>query len=225
MTRAIQGRQRPLAIGGWIAASVVVGVTVWSAVAPADRLTWWLEMAWVIIGLPLAVWVARTRGMTGMLVVLLTLHAIILAVGAHYTYEHVPLGEWVRGWTGSARNNFDRLGHLMQGFVPAIIARELLRRTSPLVPGAWLRVLMIALAVAFSSCFEMIEWCAAVLLGSSADAYLGSQGDPWDAQWDMFCALVGATAATLTLSAWHERQLKRLAQGADAFHDQAPRSR
>jgi len=225
MTRAIQGRQRRLAIGGWIAASVVVGVTVWSAVAPADRLTWWLEMAWVIIGLPLAVWVARTRGMTGMLVVLLTLHAIILAVGAHYTYEHVPLGEWVRGWTGSARNNFDRLGHLMQGFVPAIIARELLRRTSPLAPGAWLRVLMIALAVAFSSCFEMIEWCAAVLLGSSADAYLGSQGDPWDAQWDMFCALVGATAATLTLSAWHERQLKRLAQGADAFHDQAPRSR
>jgi len=225
MMRAMQGRQQPIAIGGWSAASAVVVVTCWSGIAPADRLTWWLETAWIILGLPMAVWVARTRGMTGMLVLLLTLHAFILAVGAHYTYEHVPLGEWVRGSMGSTRNNFDRLGHLMQGFVPAIMARELLRRTSPLAPGVWLCILMIALPVAFSGCFEMIEWCAAVLLGSSADAYLGSQGDPWDAQWDMFCALVGATSATLTLSAWHERQLQRLAKGADASHDQAPRSR
>jgi len=225
MTSANEGRQRPLALGGWIAAGVVVGVTALSAIAPADRLTWWLEIAWVILGLPLVIWIARTRRITAMLAVLLTLHAIVLAVGAHYTYEHVPLGEWVRGWTGSARNNFDRLGHLMQGFVPAIIARELLRRTSPIAPGAWLCILMIALALAFSSCFEMIEWCAAVMLGSSADAYLGSQGDPWDAQWDMFCALLGATTATLTLSAWHERQLQRLPRAGGASHDHAPRSR
>lgn len=225
MSRPSQGRHRPLAIGGWVAASIVVGAILLSAVAPADGLTWWLEIAWVIVGLPVVVWVARTRGITAMLVVLLTLHAIVLAVGAHYTYEHVPLGEWVREWTGSERNNFDRLGHLMQGFVPAIIARELLRRTSPIAPGAWLCILMIALPVAFSSCFEMIEWCAAVLLGSSADAYLGSQGDTWDAQWDMFCALIGATAATLTLSAGHERQVGPLLRAHHLSHDQAPRSR
>jgi putative membrane protein len=225
MDSAFQGRPRNMTMLGWFAAGAVAVATMWSGVAPADRLTWWLEIAWVIVGLPVVVVVARTRGITPMLVFLLTLHAIVLCVGAHYTYEHVPLGEWVRNWTGGNRNNFDRLGHLMQGIVPAIIARELLRRTSPVPPGAWLRVLMVALAVAFSSCFEMIEWCAAVLLGSSADAYLGSQGDPWDAQWDMFCALIGATAATLALSAWHERQLICLQRDAAGSHAQAPRSR
>jgi len=225
MDNAFQVRPGSITILGWVAAGAVAVAAMWSGAAPADRLTWWLEIAWVIVGLPVVVVVARTRGITPMLVVLLTLHAIVLCVGAHYTYEHVPLGEWVRNSTGGSRNNFDRFGHLMQGFVPAIIARELLRRTSPVPPGAWLSILMVALAVAFSSCFEMIEWCAASLLGSSADAYLGSQGDPWDAQWDMFCALIGSTAATLALSAWHERQVIRLTRAAAGSDGQAPRSR
>lgn len=204
---------------GWVSALAVAAVTAWSAIAPVDPLTWWLEISWVLLGLPVAILVARTRGITTLLVVLLALHALLLAVGAHYTYERVPLGEWARHWTGIDRNNYDRLGHLMQGFTPAILARELLRRTSPLRPGGWLAVLCIALPVAFSACFEMIEWWAALALGEDAAAYLGSQGDLWDAQWDMCCALVGAAASVALLSGLHERQVNRLASA------HAPRSR
>ena len=161
----------------------------------------------MIIGLPVVVWIARRHGITRLLLILLSLHAILLLVGGHYTYEQVPLGHWAQTWCGFTRNNYDRLGHFVQGFVPAIIAREALRRTASLRPGKWLSVICIAMALAFSSCFEMIEWTAAVALGSSADAFLGSQGDVWDAQWDMLCALIGASCSIAILSRCHERQL------------------
>jgi putative membrane protein len=191
----------------------VLGVGTWSWIGATDRLTWWLESCWVIVGLPLAVIVARRRGITPLLQLLLAAHAVLLLVGAHYTYERVPLGDWWREWFGFARNHYDRLGHLMQGFAPAILIRELLRRTSPLGPGGWTPVLVTCCALAFSAVFEMIEWASSVALGHGADAFLGSQGDPWDAQWDMLCCLIGATAslAVFTVATTlHERQLARL---------------
>lgn len=167
-------------------------------------------MPWVLVGLPLTIVVSSRHQITRLLLVLLTVHALVLVIGAHYTYELVPLGEWVQQLTGSARNNYDRLGHVMQGFVPAILARELLRRMTPLEPGRGLALLCIASAVAFSACFELIEWGASISLGHGADSYLGSQGDRWDAQWDMLCALAGATASMILLSSAHERAIVAL---------------
>lgn len=203
-------RRSPLSA---ILVATVVVATVLSRVGAADRLTWWLEASWVLAGLPIAVWVATRRGITPLLQVLLAAHALVLLAGAHWTYERVPLGDWARDALGLARNHYDRLGHVMQGFVPAILARELLRRTSPLGPGGWTPVLCVACALAFSAIFEMLEWGASVSLGHAADAFLGSQGDPWDAQWDMLCCLVGAIASMLAFagaSGIHERQLERL---------------
>ncbi|MSR45297.1 MAG: DUF2238 domain-containing protein [Phycisphaerales bacterium] len=199
---------------GMILGLIVVAVIVWSALNPLDWLTWWMEVSWVLVGLPVVVWIARRHGVTQLLLVLLTIHAIILLVGGHYTYERVPLGLWAQEWWGLARNDYDRLGHFAQGFVPALVAREALRRTSPLRTGKWLAVISVSMALAFSGCFEMIEWAASVSLGASADAFLGSQGDVWDAQWDMFCALLGATVAIAMLSKSHERALCALPSSA-----------
>jgi putative membrane protein len=142
---------------------------------------------------------------------LLAIHALILIVGGHYTYEKVPLGFWVRDLLGLARNHYDRLGHFAQGFVPAILVRELLLRTSPLERGGWLFALTTATCLAFSACYELIEWAAALAMGQAAAAFLGTQGDPWDTQWDMFLALVGAVVAQLLLARVHDRALSRLA--------------
>jgi putative membrane protein len=141
---------------------------------------------------------------------LLFVHALILMLGGHYTYAKVPLGFWVQDWLGLARNHYDRLGHFAQGFVPAMLAREVLLRRSPLVRGKWLAFLVVCVCLALSATYELIEWLAAVLGGSAADAFLGTQGDVWDTQWDMFMAGVGAVSALLLLSRAHDRQLARL---------------
>ena len=195
---------------GVVLSVIVVATLSWSAVHPFDWLTWWMEVSWVLVGFPIVAWLALRHGITRILLVLLSMHAVILVIGGHYTYEKVPAGLWVQEWFDLARNDYDRLGHFVQGFVPALIARELLRRTSPLQPGRWIAVLCIATALAFSSIFEMIEWGSSVALGASADAFLGSQGDPWDAQWDMLCALIGAMCSMATLSRLHERELRRM---------------
>lgn len=195
---------------GPLLATIVLATLAWSAFHPVDWLTWWMEVSWVLIGLPVVAWLSHRHGITRILLALLTMHAVILLIGGHYTYEQVPIGLWVQEWCGLARNDYDRLGHFVQGFVPALIARELLRRTSPLQPGRWLAVLCITSALAFSAFFEMIEWRASVALGASADAFLGSQGDPWDAQWDMLCALIGAVCSVAVLSSAHERSLVQL---------------
>ncbi|MBA3846870.1 MAG: DUF2238 domain-containing protein [Planctomycetes bacterium] len=190
---------------------VIVATTLaWSAIGPRDRFTWWLEVAPVLIGVPILLATVRRFPLTPLLYCLIAAHAVVLIIGGHYTYAEVPAGFWVRDLLGLERNHYDRLGHFMQGFVPAILARELLLRTSPL-RGRWLPVLVTCVCLAFSAFYELIEWWTAAATGEDATAFLGTQGDPWDTQWDMFLALIGAIAAQLLLSRWHDRQLARLA--------------
>ncbi|MFG2942215.1 DUF2238 domain-containing protein [Streptomyces sp. NPDC048282] len=191
-------------------AGVVVAGMALSAWGARDRTTWFLETVWVLVGLPLVVLIWRRFPLTGLLAGLLTLHALVLAVGGHYTYAEVPAGDWVRDTFGLDRNPYDRLGHLMQGFVPAILVRELLSRTSPLRGSRWLAPLTVCACLAFSAFFELLEWLAAEIGGHGADAFLATQGDVWDTQWDMFCALTGATVSVLVLSKVHDRQLRAL---------------
>ena len=181
-----------------------------SGVGPKDRLTWLLEVAPVLIGAPLLVATARRFPLTPLLYRLLFLHALVLMLGGHYTYAEVPLGEWAKEAFGFARNHYDRLGHLVQGFVPAILAREILLRKSPLSPGGWLRLFVTSVCLAFSALYELIEWAAALLSAEASAAFLGTQGDVWDTQWDMFLALCGALLAQALLSRLHDRQLARL---------------
>ncbi|XUL94433.1 DUF2238 domain-containing protein [Streptomyces galilaeus] len=190
-------------------ALVIVGMAV-SAWHPHDRTTWFLETVWVFVGLPVIVLTWRRFPLTGLLCCLLAAHALVLAVGGHYTYAQVPIGDWVRDTFGLSRNPYDRFGHLMQGFVPAVLVRELLTRTSPLRGSRWLAPLTVCACLAFSALFELFEWAAAVIGGHGADAFLATQGDVWDTQWDMFCALIGATLSVLLLSRVHDRQLARL---------------
>jgi putative membrane protein len=194
-------------------------VFAWSAIGPHDRLTWWLEVAPVLIGVPLILAVQRRFPLTSLLLVLIWLHAVILIVGGHYTYALVPAGDWAREWFGWSRNNYDKLGHFAQGFVPAILAREILLRTSPLRdrgdgrPSRWLGFLVVSVCLGFSAFYELIEWVAALLSREAAESFLGTQGYVWDTQSDMAWALGGALLALLLLPRWHDRQLARLAAG------------
>jgi putative membrane protein len=196
---------------------VIVGAAlIVSGIAPYDRTTWWLEVFPVLIGIPLLFATARRFPLTTLTYTLLAIHALILILGGHYTYARVPPGFWIQEAFGLARNHYDRLGHFAQGFVPAILARELLLRTSPLMRGRWLFVLVTATCLAFSACYEIFEWWAALAGGEAADAFLGSQGDVWDTQWDMFLALVGAVSAQVILGRAHDRSLAKLPQTARA---------
>ena len=194
--------REPVALLILVAAALVV-----SGIRPEDRLTWVLEILPILIVVPLLVTTWRRFPMTPLVYRLIFVHALILLVGGHYTYEKVPLGDWAREAFGLARNHYDRLGHFAQGFVPAIAAREILIRRSPLGRGGWLFLVVTCVCLSASACFEMVEWSAALLLGTDADAYLATQGDPWDTQWDMFLALAGALLAQLALGGVHDREL------------------
>ena len=196
-------------LGAGLVALVLV-VLVWSGVRPHDRFTWFMEVFPVLLGLPAVLLTHRRFPLTSLLWVLLAVHACILMLGGKYTYAEVPIGNWVRDTFGLARNHYDRVGHFAQGFVPAILAREILWRRSPLRGSRWLPFVVVSICLAFSACYEFLEWWTALISGEGATAFLGTQGDPWDTQWDMFLALVGATTALLTLSAVHERQLRDL---------------
>jgi putative membrane protein len=189
--------------------AVLIALAI-SGLAPYDRTTWWLEIFPILIGAPVLVATYRRFPLTNLIYTLLALHALILMVGGHYTYARVPLGAWAQQAFGLARNDYDRLGHFAQGFVPAILAREILLRTSPLVRRRWLFVIVTALCLAFSACYEFIEWWTALAGGESAEAFLGTQGDVWDTQSDMFMALIGAIVAQLVLGSVHDRALAAL---------------
>jgi len=191
---------------------LIVGAVLlgWSGIAPVDRTTWILEVFPILLGVPVLVATRRAFPLTPLAYRLIFIHAVILMLGGHYTYAKVPLGFWMQEAFGFARNHYDRIGHFAQGFVPAVLAREILLRRSPLVAGRWLTFLVVCVCLALSACYEFIEWWAAVLGGSAADAFLGTQGDPWDTQWDMFMALVGSVAAQLSLARVHDRQLRSL---------------
>jgi putative membrane protein len=192
-----------------LAVTLTVALIV-SGIAPYDRVTWLMETFWVVIGIPLIVLVWRRFPLTGLLCSLLAVHALVLILGGHYTYARTPVGEWMQNGLGLARNPYDRIGHFVQGFVPAILWREILVRRSPLRGSRWLAPLVVCGCLAFSAFFELIEWWAALVGGSDADDFLATQGDVWDTQWDMFLALCGAVSSLVLLSRAHERQLARL---------------
>ena len=181
-----------------------------SAVNAYDRMTWILEVFPILLGVPLLVATRRRFPLTPLAYRLLFLHALILMLGGHYTYARVPLGFWFRDLLDLARNPYDRLGHFAQGFVPAILAREILLRRGVVRRGGWLFFLVTCVCLSLSAVYEFVEWGSAVLGGAAADDFLGTQGDIWDTQWDMLCALLGALTAQLTLSRMHDREIARL---------------
>lgn len=186
---------------------IVLAALAVSFAITQDRLTWLLETVWVMAALPLIAWQWRRFPLTRLLCWLLVAHALVLIHGGAYTYAQTPAGFWLQDALGTARNPWDRVGHLMQGFVPAILARELLLRLTPLKRGGWLVYLVLAACLSFSAFFELIEWWAALAFGADADAFLATQGDQWDTQWDMCLCLVGAIVSLLLLSRLHDRQL------------------
>jgi putative membrane protein len=194
----------------WALLAATMAALVYSAIAPHDRMTWAMEVSWVVIALPVLVATHGRFPLTPLLYRLLFVHALILILGGSYTYARVPLGFWFADLFDLTRNHYDRLGHLAQGFVPAILAREILVRCSPLAGSRWIPVVVVSMCLAFSAFFELIEWWSALILGAGADAFLATQGDPWDTQSDMACALIGAIAALALLGRLHDRHLSRL---------------
>jgi len=204
-------RSEPLAL-------LILGVIclIVSRIGALESGTWVLEVFPIFIAVPILVATARRFPLTPLAYRLIFLHALILMVGGHYTYAKVPLGFWMEHALHLTRNNYDRIGHFAQGFVPAIIAREILLRRTPLTRGKWIFLLVTCVCLAISACYEFIEWGTAVIGGSSADAFLGTQGDVWDTQWDMFTALICAIVAQLLLARVHDRQIREL---EDALQD------
>lgn len=180
-----------------------------SGLAPYDRMVWLLEVFPILIGLPVLLCTYGHFRFTNLVYLLLLIHAIILMIGGHYSYARVPAGLWFQDLFHLSRNHFDRLGHLAQGFIPAMVTREILLRRSPLVAGKWLSGIVLAICLAISASYEFIEWWVALLGGYQAEEFLATQGDVWDTQWDMFLALVGAAIALLTLSRYHDHQLQK----------------
>ncbi|MEA2490761.1 MAG: putative rane protein [Acidobacteriota bacterium] len=196
---------------GWLLLAIAAAVFVWSAVRPHDRFTWMLEVFPAVIGavVLLATW--RRFRLSTLALVLITVHAIILMVGGKYTYALVPLGAWMEDWFGFTRNHYDRIGHFAQGFVPAIVAREILLRVARLRRDRWLPAIVVSMCLAISALYELLEWTVAALTGTAAEAFLGTQGDVWDTQKDMLLALIGAICALTLLSRLHDRSMAKQA--------------
>ena len=189
---------------------VFFSVLVWSAIEPADRLTWWMEVIPALVGLVIMAFTRHRFPLTALVYSLILIHAIILMVGGHFTYAEVPVGDWLRDLTGGDRNNYDKLGHLAQGFIPAMITREIMIRNKVVATKGWLTFLVLCVVLAFSAFYELIEWWAALVSSEAAESFLGTQGYVWDTQSDMLWALCGAILALLTLSKLHDRQIRSL---------------
>lgn len=198
---------RRLHLGLLVMVAVVIG---WSAWRPFDRLTWWLEVSPGLAAIILLLATYRRFRLTTFCYTLIAVHICVLCVGGHYTYAQVPLFDWLRPVFGWQRNHYDRLGHLMQGLVPAIAAREVIIRLDVVRRKKWTPFLVVSICLAVSACYELVEWWAALIGGTAANEFLGSQGDVWDTQSDMFLALVGAVCALVFLSSLHDRALRKM---------------
>ena len=198
-------------------AAVLVALVA-SGIRPYDQGTWLMEVAPLFVAFPLMLGTRHRFRLTTLLYVLIALHAVILMVGGHWTYARVPAGFWVQQWLGLGRNPYDKLGHFAQGFVPAIVAREILLRLRVVRGSGWLAFVIVCIVLAISASYELAEWGAALALGQGADEFLGTQGDIWDTQSDMFMALIGVTVALLTLSRIHDRQLAAHAHSPAVQH-------
>ncbi len=188
--------------------AIVLIVFVALGISPkADRFTWFLENSPVLLGFAVLLVTERYFTFSRLVYRVMCLHAIILMVGGHWTYAEVPLGNWVRDAFGLARNHYDRLGHFAQGFFPAVIVREVLLRFTPLRPGGWLSMLVVSVCLALSAVYEFVEWWVSLATGEAAAAFLGTQGDVWDTQWDMFLCTIGAILSLLLLSRYHDKSM------------------
>lgn len=192
---------------------LVLGVMAWSWVEPADRLTWWLEALPVVIGLPLMLFTVRAFPLSPLLNRIIALHMVFLLVGAHYTYAMTPLGLWLQDVFDLSRNPYDRLGHVLQGITPALLARELFIRLQVVKENGWSFFLAASVALAFSAFYELMEWSAAMAYGAEAEHFLAMQGDIWDTQWDMLLALLGAVLAQVVFGGIHRRQIREFERG------------
>jgi putative membrane protein len=193
----------------WLALAVLAALVA-SGIHPHDRATWWMEVAPVLIAVPILIATHERFPLSGLLYTLIAVHALVLILGGAYTYARVPLGFWLQDWFGFERNPYDRIGHFMQGFVPALVAREILLRGGYVAGRRMAAFLSVCVALAVSALYELIEWWAALAFGEGAEQFLGTQGDPWDTQADMFCALVGAIAGVTLLWRLQDRQIRAL---------------
>jgi putative membrane protein len=191
-------------------AAVVIAALVVSGIAPRDRATWWMEVLPAIVALAILIPTWRSYPLTTLLYVLIAAHCLVLIYGGAYTYAHVPLGFRLQDLLGTERNPYDKIGHFMQGFVPAILAREILLRGGYVRRGKMAAFIFVCIPLAFSAFYELIEWWAALAMGQGADEFLGTQGDEWDTQSDMLLALIGACSALALLSRLHDRQIAQL---------------
>ena len=196
--------------------AIFVIALVWSAIRPHDYFTWILEVFPALIAIVILLATYRRFPLTAIAYVLICIHAIILMAGGHYTYAEVPLGYWMQHAFGLVRNDYDRIGHFAQGFVPAIVSREILIRLGVVKKRGWLFFIVVCICLAISAAYELLEWRVAVASGAKSDAFLGTQGDPWDTQEDMATALVGAIVAQLVMPRWHDRQIARLEARAES---------
>jgi putative membrane protein len=193
----------------WLLLAGFFVVFGWSAIRPHDYFTWFLEVMPAIAGLAVLAATYRRFRFTTFVYTFILLHAIVLMVGGHYTYAEVPLGNWARDAFHLSRNHYDRLGHFMQGFVPALVAREVLARRK-VVERRWTYFVVFSICMMITAVYELFEFAVAKATGTAADAFLGGQGDPWDTQWDMTMCFIGCNMALLTLSRWHDRQMARM---------------
>ncbi len=192
-----------------ICIAIIIFLEIALGISPqSDRMTWAMENAPVWIGIAAWLWTKNQFQLSKFCITLFCIHAIILMIGGYYTYAKVPLGFWAKDWFELSRNNYDRLGHFAQGFIPAIFIRELLLRVAKLPQSRWITILTICACLAFSAFYELIEWWTAIFSTNGASDFLGTQGDPWDTQWDMFCALCGAIISQMTLQKVHDRSIK-----------------
>ena len=189
--------------------ALTLAILIWSGIQPFEYVTWLLEVGPGIIGFGLIAYYWKRFRLSDFLLVLICIHCWILFVGGHYTYAKVPAGFWVQDWLGLSRNHYDRLGHFVQGFIPAFLAREILLRNKVLKNDGWLKLVVISICLAFSAFYELLEFGVAIAIGEASDSFLGTQGDVWDTQKDMFLALIGVTSA-LFFARWHDKAMQKV---------------